>query len=811
MLDEKRSAGGNVTSGSAMADCASFAMSLLAWPSVFLRMARASWMAKMVLCTLLASAGLFLTTNAEAQGASIYGQVVNELGKPVPFGKVRVCAYTGSGLPCSPLSSLYSDLALTHSVSNPYTTDQVGNYSFFVTPGAYLVQITVAPFVIYSYQITAYSGSFTFRGTYSPTTTYNLGDVVIYNATTYTSLTFNNRGNTPSSSPSNWGPFASQPGAALLDPTADQIITSNPGTTNINGANNYFLTANCLVCVDMTGNFFGPVVAQTDFVNQLLFLNGNSYGPGSDVGFVGTLPSSYQPETTSKTIYEGGFYRRLGISQGESANFNVRAAGDSAWKYVYGSMDCGWVSASSEGCSMIKMNGTQNTSYPVGTVTSTTGTGDRSPVLSVNDLSPGNYLLLTQSAVDTGTIMDNGNPSQPGSVRFGSTFLYTLQVSSTLTPSAVCTTTTDVAQSFPVQTLLTHTVGCTAIQGTVNTTNNNGYAWIISQNGNPEQIRITAVSPLTFQSQKPHIVGSLIIQGGTHGFMSDDPDVIWRTSYFMFGAADSSHYICGLLEAGIFSSCPPILGSQQTIVGSTYHVVDGAEILSVDTNGANEILETNNVPWTAGAAVENPANAAALEQDIFLQTTGNTMSIPGSGTAAMSLRLAGNNVSRGNMVFEIQNFVDTQGGTPRYNFNGGHMQAPNSINLFGPFANGIVMDMPLGGTGLGGSCIEGNAGPYTTGIGSVICIRSSTFPKNVNILSFEDRVGSFGFDTTANHFYFHSAPVDVLNAFTAGSTGQFSVSSGGTLKISPLAGTGNALACLDASGNLYRGTATTCP
>jgi len=703
----------------------------------------------------------------------------------LPFATIHF--YTCSGLTCTTLANTYPSASSTSPCSTATQvvlqgtsactaqTDGEGNFgAWFLQPGQYAY--TIRP---------------QYGGTYGPF-----------------QFTVGEFGPTGPVGPGGTG-CGVLPGqeCVVTAPPGDQIITSSPGTTNINGANNYFLTANCLVCVDMTGNFFGPVVAHTDLVNQLLFLNGNSYGPGSDVGFVGTLPSPYQAETTSKTIYEGGFYRRLGISQGESANFNVRSAGDSAWKYVYGSMDCGWVSASSEGCSMIKMNGTQNTSYPVGTVTSTTGTGDRSPVLSMTDLSSGNYLLLTQSAVDTGTILDNGHPTQPGSVHFGSTFLYTLQVSSTLTPSAVCTTTTDVAQSFPVQTLLTKTTGCTAIQGSIGT----GYAWIVSPNGQPEQINITNASPITFQSQKPHIVGSLIIQGGTHGFMSDDPDVIWRTSYFMFGAADSSHYICGLLQAGTFGSCPPILGSQQTIVGSAYHVYGGAEVLSVDANGANEILETNNVPWTAGASVENPANAAALEQDIFLQTTGNTMSIPGSGTAAMSLRVAGNNVTYGNMIFEIRNFVDEQGGTLRYNFNGGHMQAPNPINIFGQFANGIVMDMPRGGTGLGGSCIEGNAGPYSTGIGSAICIRSSTFPKNMNILSFEDRVGSFGFDTTANHFYFHQSAVDVLGAFTAGSTGQVSVSSGGTLKISPLAGTGNALACLDASGNLYRGTATTCP
>jgi hypothetical protein len=87
-----------------------------------------------------------------AQGFAISGQALSSSGTPASYATVRVCPYTASGIPCSPTSSLWSDLALTQSISNPYTTDQVGNYTFFVTCGStYIVQIAVGSGVTYSY------------------------------------------------------------------------------------------------------------------------------------------------------------------------------------------------------------------------------------------------------------------------------------------------------------------------------------------------------------------------------------------------------------------------------------------------------------------------------------------------------------------------------------------------------------------------------------------------------------------------------------------------------------------------------------
>src|SRR5580704_17453017 len=104
----KRSAG-NGTFGSETAGYASSAMSRLDWWNACLLMARALLTGRTASYIRGVSATLVLllaTSNAFAQGASIYGQAVGSTGKPVAFGSVRVCAYTGGGLPCSPLSSL---------------------------------------------------------------------------------------------------------------------------------------------------------------------------------------------------------------------------------------------------------------------------------------------------------------------------------------------------------------------------------------------------------------------------------------------------------------------------------------------------------------------------------------------------------------------------------------------------------------------------------------------------------------------------------------------------------------------------------
>jgi len=105
----------------------------------------------------LLGAMVLLPMKLNAQGY-INGQAIAPTGKPASYATVRVCPYSGGGgLPCSPLSPLYSDLALTQSVGNPYTTDSYGNFSVAVASSSYIVQVYVSG-AVYSYLYTIGSG-----------------------------------------------------------------------------------------------------------------------------------------------------------------------------------------------------------------------------------------------------------------------------------------------------------------------------------------------------------------------------------------------------------------------------------------------------------------------------------------------------------------------------------------------------------------------------------------------------------------------------------------------------------------------------
>lgn len=112
---------------------------------------------------------------AQPGPGALSGQVIQPpppagTGGPAAFATVRVCPTTALGTPCSPLSSLFADQALTVPVSNPFTTDQYGNYSFYLTAGYYIVQIGATPTVTYSYNPVATSdGTVTSIGMTVPT------------------------------------------------------------------------------------------------------------------------------------------------------------------------------------------------------------------------------------------------------------------------------------------------------------------------------------------------------------------------------------------------------------------------------------------------------------------------------------------------------------------------------------------------------------------------------------------------------------------------------------------------------------------
>ena len=87
---------------------------------------------------------LVLPGMARAQGSRKDDIVLNRFGQPIAGATVTVCTAGATGTPCSPLASIYSDVALTQPLANPLTSDGQGNYHFYAAPGRYMIQISGA-------------------------------------------------------------------------------------------------------------------------------------------------------------------------------------------------------------------------------------------------------------------------------------------------------------------------------------------------------------------------------------------------------------------------------------------------------------------------------------------------------------------------------------------------------------------------------------------------------------------------------------------------------------------------------------------
>jgi hypothetical protein len=78
------------------------------------------------------------------QGSRKDDIVLNRFGQPVSGASVTVCTSGATGTPCSPLASIFSDVALSQPLANPLTSDGQGNYHFYAAPGRYMIQFSGA-------------------------------------------------------------------------------------------------------------------------------------------------------------------------------------------------------------------------------------------------------------------------------------------------------------------------------------------------------------------------------------------------------------------------------------------------------------------------------------------------------------------------------------------------------------------------------------------------------------------------------------------------------------------------------------------
>src|SRR5215472_2799735 len=100
----------------------------------FVRVKRRRWF-------LIALLAFLAVSVARGQGGGVPASpitIVDSLGRPRAGVTVTICTSTGTGIPCTPLASIFTDAGLTVPASNPVTTDGQGNLPvFYAADGVY--------------------------------------------------------------------------------------------------------------------------------------------------------------------------------------------------------------------------------------------------------------------------------------------------------------------------------------------------------------------------------------------------------------------------------------------------------------------------------------------------------------------------------------------------------------------------------------------------------------------------------------------------------------------------------------------------
>lgn len=90
---------------------------------------------------------------AVGQGSRNDFAALSNTGVPIAFPSVRICQLTASGVPCSPLATIFTDQTLTSQAANPFTGDAYGNAFFYGAPGWYQVQVSGAGVSPYTFKV----------------------------------------------------------------------------------------------------------------------------------------------------------------------------------------------------------------------------------------------------------------------------------------------------------------------------------------------------------------------------------------------------------------------------------------------------------------------------------------------------------------------------------------------------------------------------------------------------------------------------------------------------------------------------------
>lgn len=454
-------------------------------------------------------------------------------------------------------------------------------------------------------------------------------------------------------------------------------------------------------------NGSGPISSTSTFVgatgsisnwgppNQQLSLTTTVTGAGWSLG------NSW---SVNKSILAYLTVFQRGIAQGLNINFKKLAVGDTAGIYSYCFSDGGVTAGSDEGVTGANFESGETSGYFHGTVSSTTGTGDQTPVLNYTSgnawTTDGAFLLNISKGTIAGSL--NGpSAAVSGAPPYINALPVTDVTISGLKGSLLPPTTAwgTVAAGIPnpsttadVSTPTTVTVTLGLIGAAVAPFVAGGVVTIAGPNY-PEQAAITFAGAVTNGTQQitlslrnPNGPNAVIFQGGIAGqYISFDANLAfsgYRSSYYALGSFTGSDLIYGFNIAGNVGTTLPQIGSEAATTSganSGFHLYPGAEIVNNEGTGYTPKLEPNAVPWVTNDVVENPhypafgGNGAWITRQQFTPTNASY------GSNGLHVDVAGTGISRGFKGFRLRNSALAS----QYASSGGPISGPTAVSIEG--------------------------------------------------------------------------------------------------------------------------------
>jgi hypothetical protein len=201
---------------------------------------------------------------------------------------------------------------------------------------------------------------------------------------------------------------------------------------------------------------------------------------------------------------------------------------------------------------------------------------------------------------------------------------------------------------------------------------------------------------LTLKLRNPN-TAAIIFQGGIQGqYISFDANLAFsgmRSSYYAFGSVTGSDLIYGVnVAGGLTGNTLPMIGNEAALsnggASSGFHLYPGAEVVCNADQGFACTLEQNGVAWAAADLVENPHYPIWGGTGLMVVRNQQTPSSSSTGMIGFQLLIDGAGFGGPNVAA-----VRIRSNNPStfYKGDGGPMNAPGGIELFGYYRNGVYM------------------------------------------------------------------------------------------------------------------------